>query len=141
MANRSEFSAAGDVTTGRMPLGWPTPSRDWLLGLILVLAVVLAYQPVWLAGFIWDDDSVITANPVIVGPLGLKEIWTTHAADICPLVLTSFWCEHALWGLNPLPFHLVNLAWHAATAVVLWRVLLALRCGRCIRCRWRRWRG
>ena len=29
--------------------------RDWLWGLILVLAVILAYQPVWLAGFIWDD--------------------------------------------------------------------------------------
>ena len=43
---------------------------------------------------------VLTANPCIVGPLGLKEIWTTSAADICPLTLTTFWVEHALWGLE-----------------------------------------
>ena len=115
MANQSEISPGKAV------------QRDWLLGAILLLAVFLAYLPVWFAGFIWDDDSVVTGNPVIVGPLGLAEIWTTRAADICPLVLTTFWAEHALWGLNPLAFHLVNLALHAACAILLWRVLLALR--------------
>ena len=101
--------------------------REWLLATILLLAVFLTYLPVGYAGFIWDDDVVITGNPVIVGPLGLKQIWTTRAADICPLALTTFWAEHALWGLNPLPFHLVNLALHAGCALLLWRVLLALR--------------
>ncbi len=101
--------------------------RDWLWGLILVLAVILVYQPVWYAGFIWDDDVHVTANPCIVGPLGLKEIWTTSAADICPLTLTTFWVEHALWGLAPLPYHLVNVLLHGACAVVLWRVLRSLQ--------------
>src|ERR1700761_2829477 len=58
--------------------------QDWIPGLLLLLAVFLAYQPVWQAGFIWDDDGRVTANPCIVGPLGLKEIWTTSAADLCP---------------------------------------------------------
>jgi tetratricopeptide (TPR) repeat protein len=102
-------------------------SRDWVWGLILVLAVILVYLPVWHAGFIWDDDLVITTNSVIIGPLGLKEIWTTSAADICPLTLTTFWVEHALWGLHPLPYHLVNILLHGACAVVLWRVLRSLR--------------
>ena len=101
--------------------------RDWLWGLILILSVILTYTPVWHAGFIWDDDAVLTANPCIVGPLGLKEIWTTSAADICPLVLTTFWVEHALWGLAPLPYHLVNVLMHGACAVLLWRVLRSLR--------------
>jgi len=52
----------------------------WLWGAILVGAVILVYQPVGSAGFIWDDQLVVTANPVIVGPLGLKEIWTTTTA-------------------------------------------------------------
>ncbi len=69
---------------------------------------------------------MLTANPCIVGPLGLKEIWTTNAADICPLVLTTFWVEHALWGLEPLPYHLVNILMHGACAVLLWRVLRSL---------------
>src|SRR5580693_5758927 len=101
--------------------------HDWLWGLILMLAVILAYMPVWQAGFIWDDSVVLTANPCIVGPLGLKEIWTTSAADICPLTLTTVWVEHALWGLNPLPYHLVNVLLHAGCAVLLWRVLRHLQ--------------
>ena len=101
--------------------------RDWFWGLILILALVLAYAPVWRAGFVWDDGQFLTANPCIVGPLGLKEIWTTRDADICPLVLTTFWVEHALWGLAPLPYHLLNVLLHGACAIVLWRVLRRLR--------------
>src|SRR6516162_1219955 len=41
--------------------------RDWLLGLILILFVILAYTPVWKAGFVWDDETILTANPCIVG--------------------------------------------------------------------------
>jgi len=112
-------------------VGVPAPPswfrRDWVWGLILILFVILAYTPIWHAGFIWDDDAMLTGNPCIVGPLGLKEIWTTRAADICPLVLTTFWVEHAEWGLEPLPYHLVNLLMHGACAVLLWRVLRSLR--------------
>lgn len=78
-------------------------------------------------GFLWDDDSHVTNNPVIVGPLGLKEIWTTPAANYFPLVLTNFWVQHALWGLNPLGYHLVTLAFHTGVALLLWRVLAALQ--------------
>jgi len=101
--------------------------RDWLWGLILVLAVFAVYTPVWWAGYVWDDDVHLTANPCIVGPLGLKEIWTTHAASICPLTLTTFWAEYALWGLAPLPYHLVNVLLHAVCALVLWRLLWSLQ--------------
>jgi hypothetical protein len=78
-------------------------------------------------GIYLDDDAHLTANPCIVGPLGLKEIWTTSAADICPLTLTTFWVAHTLWGLAPLPYHLVNVLMHGACAVLLWRVLRSLR--------------
>jgi len=100
--------------------------RDWLWALLLILFVILAYTPTWHAGFIWDDDIILTYNPCIVGPFGLKEIWTTAAADICPLVLTTFWVEHELWGLAPLPYHLVNIVMHGACAILLWRVLCSL---------------
>lgn len=93
---------------------------------LIVLLTVLAYWPALRGGFIWDDDDHLTKNPCIVGSLGVKEIWTTSAARICPLVLTSFWAQHAMWGLNPLPYHLVNILLHAASAVVLWLVLRSL---------------
>jgi protein O-mannosyl-transferase len=104
----------------------PWVRHDWFWGLILILSVILTYTPVWKADFIWDDDTILTANPCIVGPLGLKEIWTTSAADICPLTLSTFWLEHALWGLSPLPYHFVNVLMHGACAVLLWRVLRGL---------------
>jgi len=97
--------------------------RQSLLGLILVAATVIAYLSVWRAGFIWDDDLHLTKNPCIVGPIGFKGIWTSAAAMYYPLVSTSFWFQHALWGLNPLPYHLVNIAMHAACAILLWKVL------------------
>ena len=107
-----------------MPVTWF--ARDGFLGLILFLIVLLTYLPVWNAGFVWDDVLIVATNPVMVSPLGLTEIWTTGAADICPLTLTTFWMEHALWGLSPLPYHLVNVLTHAACAVVLWRALRSL---------------
>jgi len=116
-----------NVTATSVRVQEPPSWNDWFWGLILILSVILTYTPVWQAGFIWDDDAHLTANPCIVGPLGLKEIWTTSAANICPLTLTTFWVEHALWGLGPLPYHLVNVLMHGACAVLLWRVLRSLR--------------
>ena len=100
---------------------------DWLISAGIMVAVALAYAPVWRAGFIWDDDLHVTDNPVIVGPQGLWEIWTSPAANYFPLTMTSFWLQHALWKLNPLPYHLVNVAMHAACGLLLWIVLRELR--------------
>ena len=106
-------------------LSWFT--GGWLPGLGLVAAVVLTYLPVRHAGFIWDDHEYITTSPCMIGLHGLKTIWTTSAADISPLTLTTFWVEHALWGLAPLPYHLVSVVLHGACAVLLWRVLRNLQ--------------
>ena len=96
-------------------------------GALIVLFVFLACLPALRGGFIWDDDAHLTANPCIVGPLGFKEIWTSSAATYYPLVLSSFWVQHALWGLKPFPYHLVNIAMHAACVVMLWLVLRCLK--------------
>lgn len=94
---------------------------------VLIVAIVAAYCGALRGDFLWDDDLHITANPTIIGPLGLKEIWTTARANYFPLVLTNFWAQHALWGLNPLGYHVVTLACHALAALLLWRVLVQLR--------------
>jgi tetratricopeptide (TPR) repeat protein len=94
---------------------------------VLILGIVAAYA--WSLGgeFLWDDDLHITANPTIVGPLGLKEIWTTARANYFPLVLTNFKAQHALWGVHPLGYRIVTLAFHVGAALLLWRVLRQLR--------------
>jgi protein O-mannosyl-transferase len=99
--------------------------RDWFWALLLV--VFIAYAQVFRADFIWDDESHLTRNPSVIGPLGLKEIWTTAQAVYYPLVLTTFWTLHKFIGLNPFPYHLLNVLLHAASAVLLWRILQILR--------------
>lgn len=109
----------------------PPPVRSAVyplaLGGLLAALLFAAYAGSLGGQFLWDDDLHITANPTIIGPLGLKEIWTTARANYFPLVLTNFWAQHALWGLDPAGYRLVTLAFHLAAALLLWRVLLRLR--------------
>jgi len=100
--------------------------RDWLWGFLLIALVFIAYAPVFGAGFVWDDESHLTQNPCIVGPLGLKEIWTSTRAVYYPLVLTTFWVLHKFVGLSPLPYHILNVLMHAGSALLLWRLLRQL---------------
>ena len=104
----------------------PLWQQTWLLTLLLIALVFVAYARVFNAGFIWDDESHLTQNPCIAGPLGLKEIWTTTRAVYYPLVLTTFWALHKVVGFNPCPYHLLNVLLHAGSALLLWQVLRQL---------------
>jgi len=111
---------------GFMPSSW---RHDWLLGFFLVAVTMIAFQPVWHAGFIWDDDLYVTANPLLTAPEGLRRIWFSldSPSQYFPLTYTSFYMERGLWGLNPTGYHLVNLLLHSANALLVWRVLAGLR--------------
>jgi protein O-mannosyl-transferase len=109
----------GDLQSARRPL-W---QHTWPLTLLLIALVFVAYARLFNAGFIWDDESHLTQNPCIVGPLGLKEVWTTARAVYYPLVLTTFWALHKVVGLTPWPYHLLNVLLHAGSAILLWQVL------------------
>jgi len=104
-------------------------SRQWLLAAAILAATLLAYQPVWHAGYIWDDDDYVTQNEALRSADGLKKIWITPGTTVqyYPLVFTSFWAERRLWGLEPFGYHLVNVILHAVNAVLLWRVLRRLQ--------------
>jgi len=111
-----------------MQIGSTRFLRSDLLPLLgVVIAIIIVYQPVWHAGFIWDDDRHLTQNPCVIDPSGLNRIWTTEAASYYPLVLSNFWLQHRLWGLNPLPYHLVNVAMHVMCGILLWQVLRRLQ--------------
>ena len=110
----------------------PESPEFWKLffqSLGLSLLVLAAFLPSLHAGYLIDDDGNLTQNRWIIdqaGLQGLKTIWTTNAANYFPLVLSAFWLEHLLWGLNPMPYHLVNLLLHATDALLLWHVLCKL---------------
>jgi protein O-mannosyl-transferase len=95
----------------------------------LLLAALVVYSPLRSAGFVWDDDQYVTANPTLADAAGLARIWLEPRAtpQYYPLVHTGYWLEHRLWGLDPRGYHATNVLLHALCAVGLWRVLLRLR--------------
>jgi len=95
----------------------------------LVLLTLVAYVPVMTrGGFVWDDDDYVTENPTLRDVRGLARIWLEPGAtpQYYPMTFTSLWLDHHLWGDRPAGYHVVNVALHAANAVLLWRVLALL---------------
>ena len=111
-------SAAGD----------PNRPQRWLIPAALLLVTLVAYLPALRAGFIWDDDAYVTENTTLESLDGLRRIWFEIGAtdQYYPLVFTSFWIEHHLWGENPLGYHFVNIVLHALSACLLWLILKRL---------------
>ncbi len=99
--------------------------------LVLCLLVAVAYFPATLGGFVWDDAAFISVAPV-QALSGLWQIWfeptaLIHEGHYWPLLYTTFWLEHKLWGFDsPAYFHIFNLLLHAGVVVLLWRLLLRL---------------
>ena len=99
------------------------------LAVAAVLAAgLLAYAPLPGNSFVgWDDDVLIQLDPVVAGPVG----WHTVEGAFSfrkelywhPLSVLSLAATRAAFGPDPVAFHLENLAWHLAAALV---ILLAL---------------
>jgi len=93
----------------------------------LMVLVVLAYLPAFGGGWLWDDDILITANPLVTEARGLWGIWFHNTSpDYFPVTLTSCWIEYRLWGDWAPGYHAVNIVWHAANTVLVWRILVRL---------------
>jgi tetratricopeptide (TPR) repeat protein len=103
--------------------------RDWFFCLILAVVTILAYQPAWNGGFIWDDDEYVTNNELLTAPDGLRRIWFSldSPSQYFPLVYTTLRIERALWGLHPFGYHWMNLLLHIANALLVWRLLVRLK--------------
>jgi tetratricopeptide (TPR) repeat protein len=99
-----------------------------ILAALLVGMVFAAYGPALSAGFIWDDDDYVTENPLLHAPDGFERIWLSMDApsQYFPLVYTAFRIEYGIWGLDPFGYHLINVLFHAANALLLWLLLRRL---------------
>jgi hypothetical protein len=79
-----------------------------------------AFAPALFAGWIWNDNHSVWANPTLREASGLARMWTDRYAlpQWYPLVHTTFWLEAQVWRgadgqLIPFGFHLDNLLLHA----------------------------
>ena len=106
--------------------------RNWLAALIAALTF-LAFLPALRNGFVnWDDNYNFLKNFHYRGLDWTQIAWmfsTFLGGHYQPLSWLTLGFDYALWGMNPLGYHLTNLMLHAANAAVFFfvaRRLLAL---------------
>jgi len=103
-------------------------ARTLSIALAIVLATVVAYAPSLPGDFIWDDDAHVTQNELLRDVEGLGAIWVPrNTPQYYPVTFSALWAEFQLWGLEPLGYHLVNLALHALNALLVWRLFARIR--------------
>ena len=95
---------------------------------LLGALVAAAYVPAFGAGFVWDD-AILVEGRFVHDWSGLWTIWFSPAeveSHYWPLVYTSFWLEHKLWGLAPAGYHAVNVLLHLVNVLLIWHLLRRL---------------
>ena len=130
--DRNDAKARQTVDTASPLTAATSYSRQDVLALVaLGLLVIVSYLPamVW-GGFVWDDNLCIKVDPVREVS-GLQQIWFSPSAieeedHYWPLVYTTFWLEHKLWGFDPTGYHIVNVLLHLANTLLLWHLLRRL---------------
>ncbi len=129
-AEKSQAAQTGELTKNQdvsEPL-FLWLRNEWLMGFFLIAITILAYQPVWGAGYIWDDDTFLTNNPVIKSADGLRRIWFSAALpDYFPLTSSMFWLEWRSLVDNPRVIIWSMSFCTRLSAVLLWRVLARLK--------------
>jgi tetratricopeptide (TPR) repeat protein len=103
--------------------------QNILVCLCIIAATFVVYIPAMKGGFIWDDPTHVTENPLLKNRDGLRKIWIEPGAwpQYYPLLLTSFWVEYQLWGPAPFPYHFTNVLLHALNAILLLHILRILK--------------
>lgn len=99
--------------------------------MLLALATMVVYLPALNNGFVnYDDPDYVTANPEVRAGLTVKGVaWafsSGHADNWHPLTWLSHMLDCELFGPHPVPAHAVNVAFHAANAVLLFLWLNAI---------------
>ena len=93
-------------------------------GLVICALVFLVYRPLLPGSFLMDDHRLIAEdNPLVNGEFTLGNIW--FQTDFI-LSNIAFWVQWLAWGDHPGNYHAVNMALHAVSAILLWRVLARL---------------
>jgi protein O-mannosyl-transferase len=107
--------------------------RDWKRNssihiLILLVAIAIAYSKILGAGFMsWDDAQYVLDNKDI-------HCWHNFSAwfqsfyigNYHPLTMFSYAIDYAIGGNSPVAYHATNIALHAASAVLLYFLVIRL---------------
>ena len=111
---------------------WPALTRPLMCQLVrivlLLLITVGVYLPVMECEFlVCDDPYYVIGNPWVCHGLSWDGvIWSFTSLDVAnwhPLTWLSLMLDRELFGLNPVGFHVTNLAIHILNALLLYWLL------------------
>lgn len=109
---------ARDVTSQASGAAWWFPV---VVGLVGVGAYVNALPN----GFVWDDENLIVANPLIKSWSFLPQLLTSplqpNTLYYRPVQALTFLVEYQSFGLWPVGFHLTSVVLHVAVGLLLYR--------------------
>jgi tetratricopeptide (TPR) repeat protein len=118
--------------------------ENFFLGVLLFFLAILVFYPAFQAGFIWDDDQLLTSNTQVHDPHGWWTLWISpQTADYFPLNSTTLWIQYhlglyfRLWNVDFLQYyanqgfwngyHIMNVLFHATAVILTWQMLKRLR--------------
>jgi hypothetical protein len=111
-------------------------SRNWLCCGFIALFTLAVWGQTIGYGFVWDDDILVARNPSIRSFRNLPAIFTRveaqsqeSAPSFRPIRTAFYAVLYAVEGQEtprPWIYHLSNILWHAAAAVLLFLVALRL---------------
>lgn len=101
-----------------------------LIGIIVALITFSVYIPSLQNGFVtWDDNDYIYNNSQIRS-IGIDFIkWSFTSPKVghwLPLTWFSFAMDYAVWGLNPLGYHLTNILIHSLNTFLVFILVIRL---------------
>ncbi len=100
--------------------------KPWAFWAVLALGA-LVYLPALNAFFV-ADDHLILRRMQEQGLFGIAS--TPGTLFFRPLTSALYYLDYRLWGLNPLPYHLVSLGWHLVCMVLVFRLAVRWLMGR-----------
>lgn len=105
-------------------------NTKWLHPAIIIVAVLIVYSKIFGAGFMsWDDIDYLYNTPDIKGYSfeHFKNWWTEfYIGNYQPLPMMSYAFDYMLAGDNAFVFHLDNIIWHIADAIILYAFIKRL---------------
>ncbi|CAN5506890.1 hypothetical protein BH09SUM1_BH09SUM1_01680 [soil metagenome] len=99
--------------------------------LVLLLAVLFAFCPIFFAGLVWDDYAIINPDGAIAK---VDSLWRVFGGRMIffegngypyyrPLTDFSFAAQYQIFGADPITYHVFNLALHMLNVALAWKIL------------------
>ncbi|MEK9150040.1 MAG: hypothetical protein AAB267_08360, partial [Candidatus Desantisbacteria bacterium] len=102
----------------------------WIAPSLIALITFILYLPALQNEFVnWDDQSYVYENQNIKS-IDLNFFRWSLAAEVAalwhPLTMFSLALDYAIWGLNPIGYHLTNILFHTANTFLVFILVVRL---------------